>query len=418
MPIVKDIKIVKIPLPESEKKDYPKNFPKMPIMYLELLENKGKIKQDLINKDYIPVPKNQEEKKEIDRQASKKMSKEEDTNKDDSMRLDEVKENLEEETQSVQKSKKSDSISISSKNSSKSSASSSSSSKSSRSDDSSISVKSDDTTTTKKSRSSGLSQRLKELLGSDLKKDSVHSKFTPYEKYQAPHINHPQAHNQAPTLEQLKAKGEYQPEPVLRDINRITTSEHQDEDKKRELIFKFDILRKSYANSSVHIPEYTIHSDYNEMQKSYDDTLKRLSLDSNVENYKTYLICGFFAVEYILGNFLNFDMSGFSQQQMVQMKSYEKLLIELGEKSYVPTGSKYPVELLLLFLIIMNAGIFIMGKMIFKKTGANLINAMNSNTQPPQGQPMKPKRRMRGPDIDVSQIPDLDDKKGNVIESQ
>jgi hypothetical protein len=112
------------------------------------------------------------------------------------------------------------------------------------------------------------------------------------------------------------------------------------------------------------------------------------------------------ACEFLLGNFFKFDMQGFTQQQILSMNTYEKLLIELGEKSYVPTGSKWPVELRLLFMIIMNAAFFIISKMIMKKTGANLlgmINSMNSTTTQPS---TSQKRKMKGPDIDLNNIPD------------
>ena len=83
-------------------------------------------------------------------------------------------------------------------------------------------------------------------------------------------------------------------------------------------------------------------------------------------------------VEYVFGSWLKFDMQGFTQQQILSMSSYEKLLIELGEKSYVPEGSSRPVELRLLFLIIINAALFIISKLILRKTGANLMNMANS----------------------------------------
>jgi hypothetical protein len=53
--VKRKIKVVKIPL-ENNQVDRPQAFPKMSRLYLELLENKSKIKQDLINKEYDGKP--------------------------------------------------------------------------------------------------------------------------------------------------------------------------------------------------------------------------------------------------------------------------------------------------------------------------------------------------------------------------
>ena len=221
----------------------------------------------------------------------------------------------------------------------------------------------------------------------------------------------------APTLKDLEKTGKFTRKKEIEDIGRTSLSAQEEEDTKRELIFKFDLLKKSYRSANV--PEFTIHSDLNMMKKTYESTLRTLSLDKSVEDYKRYLVGGFMLMEFFCGNWLGFDMSGFTQQQMVSMNSYEKLLIELGEKSYVPSGSKWPVEVRLLFLVVMNAAFFIISKMIMKKTGSNLMNMMNTmNTAGGQNEntesntsssiPMK-KRKMRGPTVSVDDIPDVND---------
>lgn len=184
------------------------------------------------------------------------------------------------------------------------------------------------------------------------------------------------------------------------------------EEEKRELLFKFDLLRKSYPNSNI-TQDFSIKSDLETIKNSYEMNVRRLSLDSQVDSYKSYMIGGFMAVEYAMGHFLGFDMQGFTQQQLLQMNSYEKLLIEIGEKSYVPSGtSKFPVEVRLLFLVLMNAAIFIASKMIMAKTGANLLNMVNgmnsanfgSGSAQPGSRPSVPKRKMKGPSFTPGDI--------------
>lgn len=419
MPVNREIKVIKVPLPDSERMpDYPKAFPRMPQLYLELLENKQKIKQELVNKDYVPVDViggEQQQPTEVKEEYKVKSSKKTDSKSSDSKSSDSKSS---ESTSSHSKTSESESIS--------------SDSESISSDSSARNVESDASSSESES-SDELSNRLKKLLGDSSstsskspKKDkysksststttsspSVHSKYTPYDKYKSnippPPVMAPP--RPAPTLTELEQRGHFQRDLEYPNISHMTM-DHEDEDRKRELIFKFDLLKKSYPASSATLPEYSIHSDLKEMQKAYEDSVKRLSLDSTVGTYKTYLIGGFSVVEFVFGNFLGFDMQGFTQQQIINMHSYERLLIELGEKSYVPSGSKWPVEVRLLGIIVINAGIFIVSKMIMKKTGANLMNMINTMNAPPAGAQNasvpKPKRRMKGPNIGLNDIPDI-----------
>jgi hypothetical protein len=187
------------------------------------------------------------------------------------------------------------------------------------------------------------------------------------------------------------------------------------EEEKRELLFKFDMLRKSYPGANIR-QDFTIKSDLDDIKTAYEMNVRRLSMDSTVEKYKSYLMAGFMATEYAFGHFLGLDMQGYTQQQILQMSSYEKLLIEIGEKSYVPNGvSKFPVEVRLLFLVIMNAAIFIGSKMLMAKTGANILNMVNSmnnfKSAPPMPSPQPQtrtatfgKRKMRGPTINANDL--------------
>lgn len=162
---------------------------------------------------------------------------------------------------------------------------------------------------------------------------------------------------------------------------KVTTFQNYEEakdedDKKRELLFKFKRLKKTYPK--VDIPQFDMMSNHEHMLKTYESTMKNLAIDSTVETYKSYLMMGFMGCEVVLGK-IGFDMEGYTQQQTLYMTKYEKLLIELGEKSYVPASvSKWPVEIRLIALVLFQTTIFIVSKIIAKKTNVNLLQMYNS----------------------------------------
>jgi hypothetical protein len=208
----------------------------------------------------------------------------------------------------------------------------------------------------------------------------------------------------APTLEDLNAP-QRKVFPKAEYLDR-GGEDGNDDDLKRELLFKFELLKKQYDGAQI--PEYTIHSDYRTMKKSYEMMVRRLGLDSTVEQYKQYLSMGFYAMEFIFGAYLGFDMRGFAAQQNVAMRSYERLLIELGEKSHVDVDSDWPVEFRLLRMMLMNTGLFILARTMAKKghsvlgmatsAGGMGAPAMGAPTMGGMGAPPSvPRPKMRGP---------------------
>ena len=212
-----------------------------------------------------------------------------------------------------------------------------------------------------------------------------------------------------------KENGEYRQMHFEQQQEDEEDEEERERREKADLLFKFMVLRRQYPN--VEIPEFTEHSDVNTMNRVYEQIIRRVSLDSSVDNYKQYLVGGFMVLEWVSTNWLGIDLGGFTQQQVNMMNRYERLLIELGEKNYSTMGSRFPVEVRLIFLIIFNAGLFYVQKMIFSggEGGANVLNSlfggMNAAAQKPQPATQRRtnnggRRRtgMRGPTISPQDV--------------
>jgi hypothetical protein len=194
------------------------------------------------------------------------------------------------------------------------------------------------------------------------------------------------------------------------DLTRTTKSAQDKEDKMRELVYKFKILKRMYPNADI--PIVTPLSDPVKEQRVYDEMVKQLYLDNAVVKYKRWLMASFMVLEFTLRG-AGFDMTGFTTQQIVDMNTYEHCLIEIGEKSYMPT-SNWPVELRLLGLVIFNAATFIGGKMLSKAMGSGPNPVEQMNRMPGMGlaggQPTasatqaNPRRRMTGPAMNIDDL--------------
>lgn len=181
---------------------------------------------------------------------------------------------------------------------------------------------------------------------------------------------------QPPSLAELRAKNQ---------ARSLTSSDYkypqEDDDetikKRNDVFFHYEVLKKMHPSATI--PEFSVYSDPEVMAQKYEFLAKKLSLDSSVENWKRYMIIFVMGCEVGLGK-LNFDMEGFAQQQISSMNTYDQLLIEMAEKSYVPSGNRWPVEVRLMMMLTMNVVLFVVSKMIFKKTGTNLLGSINEVT--------------------------------------
>jgi hypothetical protein len=198
--------------------------------------------------------------------------------------------------------------------------------------------------------------------------------------------------------------------------------EEKEAKEKEEYIWRFRILKKQYKEREI--PAFNEHDDLTYMKNTYERTVKEIHLETSVDSYKTYLIGGFMAIEFVCTNFIGIDMAGFSGQQMLMMDKYERMLIELGERSYTRWGTNIPIELKLVGFILLQAGIFYLGKIIASNGGQNVAMLYAMMTGQPVGGPKNNQgvmgsanqphatagtgaenhKKMRGPSIKVAEL--------------
>jgi len=315
--------IQRIPLPDHERNIPLRDFPKMPILYLELLENKIKVKRSLVNKNYEPsiqefsIPKNNST---VNTKLNSNAMSVSSISSTEEIQLQKnttplIEENIEEN----------------------------------------IDERSDNKNEATEEKQ--VENTLDTLLG-------VQSENPPLQKQQV---------RTTPTLSELQKQ-----KIVTVEQEYGFAEEDEEVQKERNAVyFKYEVLRRMHPN--IHIPEFTPFSDPKLMKQKYDMLTRKLTLNSTVENWKRYLIICVMTCEVALGK-LNFDMEGFAQQQITQMSTYDQLLVEIAEKNYKPAESKWSPEARLGMMMALNIVLFIVSRLIFKKTGHNLLGTINTMT--------------------------------------
>jgi hypothetical protein len=212
---------------------------------------------------------------------------------------------------------------------------------------------------------------------------------------------------------EMTEEGEYEEDEEEDDDDPYAglSPEEREKMEREEYLWRFRILKKQYKTSTVPISEYNEHSDVEMMKRDYDRTVKELTLDGNVESYRTYLVYSWIAIEFASTQYIGIDMGGFARSQIAVMNQYERLLVELGEKRRDTWASNLPVELRLAGLVLFQAAAFYIGKIITSKFGGSVAELFKGMTgQPAEEKPHdnsgetptpKPKKRMRGPSADL-----------------
>lgn len=148
------------------------------------------------------------------------------------------------------------------------------------------------------------------------------------------------------------------------DESKLTINE-----KKDEMLYRFKLIKEAYPG--IALPRITKQMKLAKMVRHYEHVMSRVKLKIKTGNYKIFLIAAFLGMQFAAKK-LGADTSGFVLNQMTAMKRYEPYLREFGESDFSAIGADLPLIIRLPFFMVVNLGIFLVAKMIFKATGKDV----------------------------------------------
>ena len=122
---------------------------------------------------------------------------------------------------------------------------------------------------------------------------------------------------------------------------------------------------------------FTYASDPEVMTMVYEDVKNELQMGSVLVQYKMIIMAASYVLEQAIESYLpQHSIKGFLRHQIKNMEDYDMLLLELGEENaYGLIGGSTPVELRLVFAIMMSAG----GFYGIKRLGFNPVTMLQNS---------------------------------------
>ena len=151
------------------------------------------------------------------------------------------------------------------------------------------------------------------------------------------------------------------------------TPEEREIKEREEYTWRFRILRKQYKKN-INLPTFTEFTPLETIKNQYKQIIREMALDDNVDTYRTYLFGSWLAIEFVCTQWVGIDLSGFTKYQALMLHKYDKLLIELGEKSRGAWGANLPVEVRLIGLVLFQAAVFYLIKVVAGKFGCSVAD--------------------------------------------
>jgi hypothetical protein len=144
--------------------------------------------------------------------------------------------------------------------------------------------------------------------------------------------------------------------------------------KAHDCYLKYQILQKSWPEYKFpNLDEKMVYSNPQFIVDTYNKSVERIQIDMDVNQYKIALIIMFLVIEVVCVKFLGLDAGGYTLSQIKAMNRYEKLLIEIGEKRLLTGESSWPPEVRILFIGLLNCGLFILMKYLSSVLGPDLV---------------------------------------------